>query len=325
MPRVYVIILNYKNWNDVAECLETLFRSHYDNFSVIVIDNDSQNKSLEYLGNWARNNTHFLNRLSHFTKNSIKKPISYAHYQTDDFAGNTQPANLPPLVFVQHKENKGFAGGINPVLQHLLKEDAYIWLLNPDMVVEESTLARLAAFAASNPPASVIGTVIKYYDAPSRIHLYAGGKINFNSGTISMIKRKEDVAQMDYVSGGSLFTHAGNFNAMGLLPEDYFLYWEEADWCYHAKINGCQLSLCETAVCYDKVSTSIGKSFWADYYYTRNGLLFLSKYKKEKIRLALFCTILRFLKKMASGQPLRAKGVYKGALSFVNLNRHETK
>jgi len=325
MPRVYVIILNYKNWSDVAECLESLFRSHYENFSVIVIDNDSQNKSLEYLGHWAQTQTDFLTRLSHFSKDRIEKPISYACYTTDTFTSNILPASLPSLVFVQHKENKGFAGGINPVLERLLKEDAYIWLLNPDMVVEESTLAHLAKFAACQPPESVIGTVIKYYSSPSRIHLYAGGKINFNSGTISMVKSKKEIPQMDYVSGGSLFTHANNFYTMGLLPEDYFLYWEEADWCYRAKINGCQLSLCETAVCYDKVSTSIGKSFWADYYYTRNGLLFLSKYKKEKIRVALFCTVLRLLKKIASGQPLRAKGVYKGMLSFVNLNRHETK
>ncbi len=325
MPRVYVIILNYKNWNDVAECLESLFRSHYENFSVIVIDNDSQNKSLQYLRHWAQTHTDFRTRLSHFSKERIEKPISHACYTTESFTNNVVPGNLPPLVFIQHKENKGFAGSINPVLNCLLKEDAYVWLLNPDMVVEESTLARLAKFAASHPPESIIGTVIKYYSSPTRIHLYAGGKINFNSGTISMVKDKKNISAMDYVSGGSLFTHAGNFNTMGLLPENYFLYWEEADWCYRAKMNGYQLSLCETAVCYDKVSTSIGKSFWADYYYTRNGLLFLSKYKKEKIGLAMFCTVLRFLKKIASGQPLRAKGVYKGMLSFVNLNRHETK
>jgi GT2 family glycosyltransferase len=325
MSRVYVIILNYKKWKDVAECLETLLRSQYNNFSVIVIDNDSQNSSLENLRLWAENNSPFLNRLSHFSKDTLAKPIGYKYYTLDCFTNEIQPAAFPHLVFIQNNKNKGFAGGINPVLTKLLKEDAYIWLLNPDMVVEETTLMGLEAFAVKNPPESIIGSVIKYYSNPGKIHLYAGGKINFNSGTIKMMKKKEELSKMDYVSGGSLFTHAKNFCTIGLLPEDYFLYWEETDWCYRAKMNGYNLCLCETAVCYDKVSASIGKSFLADYYYTRNGLQFLLKYKKEKIRLALLFTMLRFLKKIVTGQPARAKGVYQGMLSFLNNTKHENK
>ena len=110
-----------------------------------------------------------------------------------------------------------------------------------------------------------------------------------------------------------------------MLPEEYFLYWEETDWCYRAKNKGYSLLLCETAICYDKVSSSIGKSFLADYYYTRNGLIFLSKYKKEKVATAVFFTIFRFLKRLVMGQPARAKGVYNGMLSFLNKDKHEYK
>ena len=156
----------------------------YNNFSVIIIDNDSQNNSLENLRLWAENNSIFINRLSHFSKDKLAKPISYKDYTVDSFANEIQPAGLPRLVFVQNYKNKGFAGGINPVLTRLLKEDAYVWLLNPDMVVEETTLTGLEAFAVNNPPESIIGSVIKYYSNPGKIHLYAGGKINFNSGYI---------------------------------------------------------------------------------------------------------------------------------------------
>jgi GT2 family glycosyltransferase len=321
MPRVYVIILNYKKWEDVAECLETLFRSHYDNFTVIVIDNDSRNHSLDHLLHWAENNTCFSNRLSHFSRNLLTKPICYKYFNSDAFTDKIIPADLPQLVFIQNEKNKGFAGGVNPVLKCLLQEEAYVWLLNPDMVVEETTLPGLAAFAGNHPAESIIGSVIKYYSNPASIHLYAGGRINFNSGTITMMKSKSGIAQIDYVSGGSLFTHARNFYSLGLLPEDYFLYWEETEWCYRAKMNGYGLLLCETAVCYDKVSATIGKGFLADYYYTRNGLIFLSKYRKKKVRVALFFALLRFLKKMVSGQPSRAKGVYKGMLSFLKSER----
>jgi GT2 family glycosyltransferase len=325
MSRVYVIILNYKNWKDAAECLETLFRSHYNNFTVIVIDNDSQNDSLEHLFVWADNNTLFSKRLSHFSKDILTKPISYKYFTGDAFTSEIKPVDLPPLVFIQNSKNKGFAGGINPVLSMLAKEDAYVWLLNPDMVVEETTLSDLETFATNHPNESIIGSVIKYYSSPAKIHLYAGGKINFNSATITMLKNKKELAQIDYVSGSSLFTHAKNFHRIGLLPEEYFLYWEETDWCYSAKMKGYNLRLCEKAVCYDKVSTSIGKSFLADYYYTRNGLQFLSKFKKRRIRIALFFTLLRFTKKILYLQPSRAKGVYQGMLSFLNNTIYESK
>ena len=53
MPHVYIVILNYKRWQDVIECLDSVFRSRYQNFTAIVIDNDSQNDSLQYIKTWA--------------------------------------------------------------------------------------------------------------------------------------------------------------------------------------------------------------------------------------------------------------------------------
>ena len=325
MPRVYIIILNYKKWKDVIECLETLFRSQYEHYTVIVIDNDSQNDSLEHLLYWAEHDTDFNDRITDFSKEKIQKPIGYQYFNNEIIPADIKPVDLPQLVFVQNKKNKGFAGGMNGVLEYLEQEDAFIWLLNPDMTVEENTLPQLVAFAARQPRRSIIGSVIKYYSDPNKVHLYAGGKINFNSGTIGLITKKSAVPQMDYVSGGSLFTHASTFIELGLLPEEYFLYWEETDHCYRAKQQGYALCLCETAVCYDKVSSSIGKSFLADYYYTRNGLLFLSKYKKGKVWIAVFFSSLRFLKRIFTGQLARAKGVYEGMLSFLKNDKYAIK
>ncbi|MDB5199353.1 MAG: glycosyltransferase family 2 protein [Chitinophagaceae bacterium] len=323
MPGVYIIILNYKKWEEVVECLESVFRSAYANYSVIVIDNFSQNRSLEYLMRWAENGSNPNSSLSSSRQNI--KPIPYKYFHSDELSGGMQASMFARLNFVQNDTNKGFAGGINVVLKKLLNEDAYIWLLNPDMVVEETALSGLVIFAEKISPRSIIGSVIKYYNAPQKVHLYAGGKINFNSATVEFIEKKSDIPELDYISGGSLFTSVRSFNEVGLFPENYFLYWEETDWCYRAKQAGYQLQVCETAVCYDKVSTTIGKSFLADYYYTRNGLLFLSKYKKTKVAMALFFVTLRFIKRIVTGQWKRAWGVYKGMLAFLKNDRHEHK
>ena len=95
-----------------------------------------------------------------------------------------------------------------------------------------------------------------------------------------MIKGLGNLSRLDFISGGCLFTHAINFKRNGLLPEKYFLYWEETDWCYHARKKGCLLNVCTAAVCYDKISTIIGKGYLANYYYTINGLRFTSAIRK---------------------------------------------
>ena len=102
MPRVYIIILNYKKWEDTIECLETVFRSRYDDFTVFVIDNDSQNNSLKHLFHWAAHHTVFANRLSQFSKDTLQKPIAYSYFDENEFTSEIKPASLPQLIFIQN-------------------------------------------------------------------------------------------------------------------------------------------------------------------------------------------------------------------------------
>ena len=51
--KAYIIILNYNNWQDTIECLESVLRNDYPNYQVIVIDNGSPNNSIKYIKAWA--------------------------------------------------------------------------------------------------------------------------------------------------------------------------------------------------------------------------------------------------------------------------------
>ena len=52
-PNVAVIILNWNGWKDTLECLESLFQIKYGNFEVIVIDNHSQDESIQKIRNYC--------------------------------------------------------------------------------------------------------------------------------------------------------------------------------------------------------------------------------------------------------------------------------
>lgn len=318
MPPVYIIILNYKKWQDTLECLESVFRSSYKNFSAIVIDNDSQNDSLRHLMQWA-------DKVAANDETASTHPFDYTYLHRKDITDSFNPALFSRLTFIQNDSNAGFAGGINVALRTLQDMDAYVWLLNPDMVVTENTLAELAGFAIRQPLNSITGAVIRSYSGNRGLLFYGGFKVNFLSATVSLIKKTGSFHRLDYISGGCLFTHASNLKRLGLLPEEYFLYWEETDWCYRARQSGCGLYVCTTAICYDKISTVIGKNFMANYYYARNGLLFISKFRKKNIPFVLFFLGIRFLKRIVTGRWARARGIYKGTIDFFKMKPYEAK
>ena len=320
MLHVYIVILNYKKWQDTRECLESLLHSSYKNFSVIVIDNDSQNDSLQHLINE-------LSKTGSFNPDTVLSLSKYWYFflKSEEINNSINPVLLPRFTFIQNNRNAGFAGGINPVLQLLQHENAFVWLLNPDIVVENDALTNLIRFASTQPLESIIGTEMRAYKGNHELLFYGGGMINFNSGTIRLCKKSSAIPRLDFISGGSLFTHASNFKKLGLLPEKYFLYWEDTDWSYIAKQKGYELKVCTHAVCYDKISSVIGKSFLGDYYYARNGLLFVRKYRQKNTLLALFFMFFRFLKRIITGRWKRAGGIWKGTMDYFKLKHNESK
>jgi GT2 family glycosyltransferase len=302
-PKVYIVILNYKQWQVTLQCLLSVLNSTYANYTIIVIDNDSQNDSLESIATELANQ-------------SLIPAQDYTFIGKEDSDNKKITPDLK-VVLLQNDENRGFAAGNNFVIDKLKDQNAYIWLLNPDVVVLENTLSNLIKFAKEESESSIIGAVIKQESDKDKLFCYGGAQLNFYSGRPKMIASEKDVNKLDFIYGGCLFTHLSNFKKLGLLPEQYFLYWEETDWCYTAKQQGHPLKVCSDAICYDKISTSIGKGYLSDYYYARNALYFMAKFRKFRIPSVLFFMSIRWLRRLFSGQWGKASGMFWGTLDFL--------
>lgn len=308
---VYIVILNYKNWSDVKECILSILDSTYSAYKIIVLDNASGDQSLQKLETWVK----------------IEKLWAKADINESGFLSTLNEKQLNPQVvselkkitLIQNLRNEGFAAGNNVILKHLRKEDAYVWLLNPDMVVATETLQELVSFTNLQTSRCITGAVLKKYDNPSEIYLYGGGRINWRTATISFITSVDELDKIDYLNGSCIFLHASHFETLGLLPDKYFLYWEETAWCYNAKRAGYKINVCLTAICYDKISATIGKSYLSDFYYTRNGLLFVQEYSKSNLKYAKLAALLRIGKRFITGQFGRARGSIAGLKAFYKM------
>ena len=201
-PKVFVIILNYNGKNTLKECLTSVFKSDYPNFEAVVIDNNSQDGSFEMAKNY----------------------FSKAH-------------------FIKNEKNLGFATGNNIGIRFALERMAdYIFLLNNDAVIFKNTLSELVN-TAQKPESKKIGIfsplILK---DNSKDIWFAGGKINWlrmravheNEPRVSSFKFQVT----DYVTGCAMLIKKEVFKKIGLLNENFFLYYEDADFCWRAKKEG---------------------------------------------------------------------------------------
>lgn len=316
MKKIYIIILNYNGWQDTIECLESVLKSSYGNYQIIVVDNNSPNNSLDYIIKWADGQQEVIynnnSQLKHLSVPFSDKPISYILY-TEQEATTSRIFNIEakyhnPLILIQADKNSGFAGGNNVGIKYALrkKDFSYIWLLNNDTVIEYNALHQLYEYAECNNT-GISGSVLKYYHAPDSIQAY-GGRLNTFLGTtshnktISMLNKR-----LDDIIGATFFLNEDVISNIGLLPEEYFLYMEETDYCFNARKNGFKLGVATDSIVYHKEGASIGassknndkKSEFADLLSIENRIKFHKKYLGGGIGLylGLVITIINRLKR----------------------------
>ncbi|MDD5748229.1 MAG: glycosyltransferase family 2 protein [Actinomycetota bacterium] len=224
-PEVSIVILNWNAKTEILECLESLSKLSYSNFQIIVVDNGSTDDSV----------------------NAIKK-------------------RFPLINLVELSRNCGFAGGNNEGIRLALEMGSkYVLLLNNDTIVEDADfLDSLVCFAESVADAGIIGPLILYEDGETV--WFAGGKLSVFFGTcIHRGKRRRKHAfkraqpsPVEYITGCAMLVRTDVFETIGLLEERYFLYWEDADFCFRARANGYNCYIVPGCSIRHKKSTSAG-------------------------------------------------------------------
>ncbi|MCM5527512.1 glycosyltransferase family 2 protein [Parasegetibacter sp. NRK P23] len=305
MKHCYVIILNYKKYEDTAACIRALLSSDYPHYTAIIIDNNSGNGSLAKIQEITALND---DDCSFFTASSFTESAL---------------TGWKKVVLIQNDTNAGFAGANNLVLAKISAEhNACTWLLNPDMVVERNTMSELM-LEERRWPGTIVGAVTKSFSAPQGILFYGGSRVIYSFATVKEVISQADVPRLSYISGGCLLCDSAVWLKLGLLSEQFFLYWEDAEWGFRARKNGVGLRVAENAVCYDKISTTIGRGFLSDYFYTRNGLKFIAGVNTWYVLLAIPSLVPRIMKRLLKGEYQRVRGMIYGTLHFFTGGRYE--
>lgn len=294
VSRVYVVLVNYNGWRDTIECLESLLRSDYLDFRVIVCDNASPNDSFSRLLAWASGAEQpaaVSGPMARYSEPPLPKPLHHEVLTGDDPVRSVDA----PLAFVHIARNLGFAGGCNVGIRYALADPAaeYVWLLNNDTVVPPDSLSRAIAKLRATPHAGMCGSSLLFYDRPQTVQAAGGGILNKWTGTtrgagafhdIASIDESDALLHLDYIAGAALLVSRPFLETIGPMNEDYFLYYEEIDWACRAR-GRFTLAYAKDSIVYHKEGGSIGtssdptqRSPLADTYGVRNRIRFIRRF-----------------------------------------------
>jgi len=266
LPKVSVIILNYNNSQDTIKCLESIYKNiKYKRIQVIVIDNGSKTEDVLILKKW-------------FNSQDIESIFCHkGHYFY-----NNEPFKRE-LIFIENQENLGFAGGNNIGIKYALNCGAdYVWLLNNDIIIDKDALIELIKLAEIDKKIGMVSSKLYCYHELKKVH-YNGEKIVYEG----MEDVKGELPKpTNFATGCSLLMRRKFIENVGLLDEDYFLYFEDNDISTRALKAGWKVYYNPYSKIYHKGGASVGgwlKTPLSVYYATRNLLLYCYKHDGSKI------------------------------------------
>ncbi len=229
-PHIAVIILNWNGLEDTLECLESLQKQSYKNTSVYIVDNASTKDELKII-----------------------------------------EQKMSSIIAIQSDSNLGFAGGNNLGIKKALEKDAdWIFLLNNDTVVDPDFLTKAISFTEKHPKTGIVATtMVNYYkrdilDNTGHDLLSNGDTVprNRNHLLSSLRGANGDAAIsmsiMGACAGAALYT-ADMLKKIGLLDDDFFLNYEDADLSLRAIVQGWECYHCPDSIVYHKINASIKK------------------------------------------------------------------
>ena len=191
---------------------------------------------------------------------------------------------FPHVQFIRSEANLGFAGGNNIGIKQASGD--YLFLVNNDTEFSKGLIEKLVETLEQNSNIGIISPKICYFDQQEIIQYAGFTKMNFNTGRNKCIGQFEkDSGQYDdsigptgYAHGAAMMIRSSVISKAGMMPETFFLYYEEMDWCERIKQAGYAIWINPKALIYHKESLSVGKnSPLKEYFMTRNRILFIRR------------------------------------------------
>lgn len=241
-----IIVVNWNLKDDTLECIESLLKAGASLSQIILVDNGSTDGSIPTLRNYFQDS----------------------------------------LIILDVEENLGYAAGANLGIKYALSQD-YKWflLLNNDTIVAVDFIKEMENASQSSKGYSILTPIILYHNNPSTIWYLGHRRIGNTLLTINPYKNRKLVQTIppliptDFTNGCAMMINRTVFEKIGLLDASLFMYGEEVDFCWRARLAGFRFACFTAAHIWHKISKSSQLiNPQAQYLRIRNQIFFYRKY-----------------------------------------------
>jgi len=270
-PLAFTVVLNWNGWKDTVECLSSLQKLEYGNNRAMVVDNGSTNGSVQRIRE-----------------------------------------RFPEVEVMELGENLGFGRGNNAGIRAALKRGAeYVWLVNNDTTVDPMALRAMVDIAEADPKVGAVGSAIYSAAEPEHLQAWGGGYVNFWLGRSRHFLSAVSEDKIEFLTAASLLLRRPVLESLGLFDEGFFMYWEDADYCFRLRRVGWRLAVAGGSKIWHKEQGSVGrKSALLDTYFNRSARLFFKKNAPIPFLSIWTGIALRIAKRAIVGDWKRARAVW---------------
>jgi len=258
-----VVIPTYNRADDLLACLESLIKAGVKEEQVLVVDNHSEDHTVQAVR---------------------------SHH--------------PHVNLYVNEKNLGATGASNVGFRHALAQGAaFILRLDSDTVVAQDFLAPLLDAAAEDQRTGVFSPKIYYYE-PSDEIWYAGADAHpWHFGAIRQHRHEKDAPEnsckheVDYVWGACMLISRHVLEATGGFDLDFFVYFEEVDFCRRVQELGCRLAFIPESHIWHKVGSS-AENAWTAYHWNKSKMLLYRKHARNafhRLGLVIFAYTYAFI------------------------------
>ncbi|HOJ34497.1 MAG TPA: glycosyltransferase family 2 protein [Candidatus Hydrogenedentes bacterium] len=225
-PLVYCLIINWNGIEHLPDCFESLIRSTYQNVKFLLLDNGSSDSSIEF----------------------IKKEYG----------------NYPQVEILAFGKNLGWSGANNAGINYAVLRNAdYVFLLNNDTKTHPDAISCLVDVAETNPKMGALAPKLLFYSHPELINSIGlecsviGAAWDRGIGRLNDTRWNESCPVIG-VCGAGWFLRSQVLKHVGLLAEDFGIYFDDLDLCWRIWNAGYEIWTCPEAVVYHKFSATMG-------------------------------------------------------------------
>jgi GT2 family glycosyltransferase len=197
---------------------------------------------------------------------------------------NTQgivASEFPSVRLVRSENNLGYTGGNNLGIRYALRKENcdYLLILNDDTIIDPYLLSQLVRTIETDSKIGIANPIIIDFESKVLCNSYGSYNFYLGIGKKSLLNKRK-TTQIDLLRGTCFLIKREVVEKIGLMDENFFLYFDEADLSYRVKKAGYTMVCAPTARVYHLLSYSFSGKInpIVLYYSTRNELLFARKH-----------------------------------------------